>query len=393
VEERKKGFATRAIHPRIPPVEQEAPSVPIYQTSTYRFDTSEDYAETIAFRRPGYTYTRGYGNPTVHAFEGLMADLEGTESAFGFASGMAAIHTLVTTAAKAGERVVTSPELYGGAYSLFTKVMPRYGVEVTFVDPHDVDAVAAALPGAKLFYVETIANPNVTVADLEALARLCREAGVPSAVDNTFASPYLCAPARYGFDHVLHSATKYVGGHHDLIGGVVCTSEERMHALRETVIDTGGTMAPFEAWLALRGLMTLPLRMEQHSRSALALAGFLEGHEKAERVHYPGLASHPHHGVARRQFGERFGGMLAFEVAGGVEGGMRFCDALELAWVATSLGGTHTLVGHAASTTHRQLDPEARRAAGIGDGLVRVSVGLEDVDDLVEDFERALGKV
>jgi cystathionine beta-lyase/cystathionine gamma-synthase len=392
-EERRRGFATRAIHPRMPPVEQDVPSVPIYQTTTYRFETSDDYAETIAFRRPGYTYTRGYGNPTVHAFEGLMADLEGTESAFGFASGMAAIHTLVTSAAAAGDRIVASPELYGGAYSLFNKVMPRYGVEVTFVDPHDHDAVARALPGAKLFYVETIANPNVTVADLEALARLCREAGVPAAVDNTFASPYLCTPARYGFDHVLHSATKYVGGHHDLIGGVVCTSEEGMHALRGTAIDSGGTMAPFEAWLALRGLMTLPLRMEQHSRSALALAAFLEGHDKAERVHYPGLASHPHHEVARRQFGERFGGMLAFEVAGGVEGGMRFCDALELAWVATSLGGTHTLVGHAASTTHRQLDPEARRAAGIGDGLVRVSVGLEDVDDLLEDFERALGKV
>ncbi len=393
-EERRRGFATRSIHgTTTPPVEQETPSVPIYQTSTFRFDTADDYAETIAFRRPGYTYTRGYGNPTILAFEQAMADLEGTESAFGFASGMAAIHAVVTSAARAGDRIVASSELYGGAYALFTNVMPRYGIEVTFVDPHDLDAVAAALPGAAQFYCETIANPNVTVSDLEALGVLCREAGVPSAVDNTFASPYLCNPATFGFDHILHSATKYVGGHHDLIGGVVCCGEEEMKRLRSTVIDTGGTMAPLEAWLCMRGLMTLELRMRRHSESAAAVAAHLEGHPKVERVHFPGLASHPQHEVARRLLPKGSGGMLAFEVAGGVEGGMRFCDSLELIWVATSLGGTHTLVGHAASTTHRQLDAEARRAAGIADGLIRVSVGLEDAEDLLEDLDRALEKV
>jgi methionine-gamma-lyase len=373
-------------------MDQEAPSVPIFQTSTFRFDTSEDYAETISFRRPGYTYTRGYGNPTLLAFERVVAELEGTESGFSFASGMAALHTVVTSLARAGDRIVASNELYGGSFSLFTKVLPRYGIEVTFVNPHDPDAVAAALPDAVLFYVETIANPTVTVADLEALGSACRASGVPAAVDNTFASPYLCNPARFGFDHVLHSATKYIGGHHDLMGGVVATTEDGMRRLRDMAIETGGTMAPFEAWLALRGLMTLELRMERHSRSAQALAEFLEGRAKVERVHYPGLASHPHHEVARRLLPRGFGGMLAFEIEGGVEAGMRFCDALELAWIATSLGGTHTLVGHAASTTHRQMDPAARRAAGIADGLVRVSVGLEDVEDLIEDFERALEK-
>jgi methionine-gamma-lyase len=373
-------------------MDQEAPSVPIFQTSTFRFDTSEDYAETISFRRPGYTYTRGYGNPTLLAFERLVAELEGTESGFSFASGMAAVHTLVTSLARAGDRIVASNELYGGSYSLFTKVLPRYGIEVTFVSPHDPDAVAAALPDAVLFYAETIANPTVTVADLEALGSLCRASGVPAAVDNTFASPYLCNPAQFGFDHVLHSATKYIGGHHDLTGGVVATTEDGMRGLRDMAIETGGTMAPFEAWLALRGLMTLELRMERHSRSAQTLAEFLEGQPKVERVHYPGLPSHPHHEVARRLLPRGFGGMLAFEIEGGVEAGMRFCDALELAWIATSLGGTHTLVGHAASTTHRQMDPAARRAAGIADGLVRVSVGLEDVEDLIEDFQRALEK-
>jgi methionine-gamma-lyase len=389
----RHGFATRAIHgARTPPIEQETPSVPIFQTSTFRFATAEDYAETISFHRPGYTYTRGYGNPTLLAFENLMADLEGTEAAFSFASGMAAIHTLVTSLARAGDRVVASTELYGGTYSLFRKVLPRYGIDVTFVNPHDLDAVAEAVPGARLFYCETIANPNVTVADLPALARLCDRENVPTAVDNTFASPYLCTPAEHGFAFVLHSATKYVGGHNDLIGGVVCCSAEGVASLRDTVIETGGTMAPLEAWLCLRGLATLDLRMERHGANATALAALLEAHPKVERTHYPGLSSHPQHELATRLLPRGFGGMLAFDIVGGLESGRRFCDALELAWVASSLGGTHTLVGHAASTTHRQLDAEARRAAGIADGLIRVSVGLEDAADLVEDFERALEK-
>jgi methionine-gamma-lyase len=393
-EDRRPGFATRAVHgARMPPIDQDAPSVPIFQTSTFRFESSERYADTISFRRPGYTYTRGYGNPTLAAFETLMADLEETEAAFSFASGMAAIHTLITTLARSEERVVASPELYGGTFSLFRNVLPRYGIEVTFVDPHDHAAVAAALPGAKLFYCETIANPNVTVVDLEALAKVCEDAGVPAAVDNTFASPYLCNPAAYGFDLVVHSATKYIGGHSDLIGGVVCCTERDAARLRDTVIETGATMAPLEAWLCMRGLATLQVRVDRHCSNALALATFLEQHAKVKRVHYPGLGSHPQHALARRQLPRGVGGMLSFEIDGGVEAGRRFCDAVELAWIAASLGGTQTLVGHAASTTHRQLDAEARRAAGIADGLVRVSVGIEDPDDIVADFARALEKV
>jgi len=212
-------------------------------------------------------------------------------------------------------------------------------------------------------------------------------------VDNTFASPYLCSPAAYGFDYVLHSATKYIGGHNDLIGGVVCTSEERLAGLRGTVIETGGTMAPLEAWLSMRGLSTLQLRMDRHCRNAVELTTWLEDQPKVERVHYPGLASHPQHELAERMLPRGFGGMAAFEVVGGVEAGQRFCDALELIWMAASLGGIHTLVCHPASTTHRQLDADARRAAGIADGLIRLSVGLEDVADLIEDMERALEKV
>ena len=387
----KKGFSTRAVHaPKAPEVSQQPSSVPIYQSSTWRFDTSEDYADVISFRRPGYVYGRGYGNPTVQAFEGAMAELEGTESAYAFASGMATIHAVVTTLAQSGERIVASPELYGGAYSLFRSILPRYGIEVTTVSPHDLGAVEQALPGAKLFYVETIANPNVTVADLLALGDLAKEHGVTTVVDNTFASPYLCNPTELGFDVVLHSATKYVSGHHDIVGGVACCTEDFRSALRATSLDVGGAMQPFDAWLAIRGLATLSLRMQRHSSNAGALAEFLEQHPKVERVHYPGLASHPHHDVAKRELTRGFGGMLAFEVNGGVDPAVRFCDALELAWVATSLGGIKTLVGHAASTTHRQMNPEARRAAGIGDGLIRVSVGLEDPEDVIEDFGQAL---
>jgi cystathionine beta-lyase/cystathionine gamma-synthase len=390
----QKGFQTRAIHSAaLPPVDQRTPSVPIYQTSTFRFDDADDYAETIAFRRPGYTYTRGYGNPTLDAFEALIAELEETESAMSFASGMAAIHTLWTAHAAAGSRIVASRELYGGTYGLATRVFPRFGVTVDLVDAHDLEAVAAALPGASLFHVEVIANPTMSVADLEALGALCRAASVPAVVDNTFASPYLCTPSRFGFDYSLHSTTKYLGGHHDHTGGVIATNAAARSVLRDAVIDTGGTMAPFEAWLAMRGIMTLGLRMDRHSATALALATFLEGHAKVERVHYPGLVSHPDHDVATRILPRGCGGMLAVEVEGGVEGGKAFCDALELAWVATSLGGTHTLVGHAASTTHRQYAPEARRAAGIADGLVRMSVGLEDAEDLIDDVGRALEKL
>jgi cystathionine beta-lyase/cystathionine gamma-synthase len=391
MEERRRGFATRAQEPRVPGVHQEPASVPIYQTATWRFDTSEEFADVISFRRGGYTYTRGYGNPTVDAFCSLMADLEEADAAVGFASGTAAIHAMLTTLARSGDRILASSELYGGTYAMMTRVLPRYGIDVAFVDPHDLSAVEEALPGAALFYVETIANPVVTVADLEALARVCQAAGVPSVVDNTFASPYLCRPASLGCSYVLHSATKYIGGHADLIGGVVCCSADAMAALRETAIEAGGTMQPLEAWLCLRGLSTLALRMEQHSRTAQSLAGSVQGHPKVARVHYPGLASHPQHDVAAREL-RAFGGMLAVEIDGGVDAGARVADALELAWIAGSLGGPRTLVSHPASTTHRQLDAEARRSAGIADGLLRISVGLEDADDLIADVAQALEK-
>jgi cystathionine beta-lyase/cystathionine gamma-synthase len=392
VSDPKRRFQTRAVHTqRLPRIDQEPSSVPIFQSSTFRFETNERFASALRFEDPGYVYSRGYGNPTVDAFQAAMADLEETESAIAFSSGMAAISTLLLGVSGPGTRIVAGSALYGGTVSVLRNLLPRFGVDVSFVDPTDLESVRSALPGAALFYSETIANPTTTVPDLAALATLCREAGVPSAVDNTFASPYLCTPAALGFDVVLHSVTKYIGGHADLIGGVVCTDEERFRQLRDSLIDLGGAMQPFEAWLALRGLATLSLRMEHHSRSAALLAAALIEHPAVERVWYPGMSSHPQHEVAARQL-RLPGGTLSFEVVGGLEAGARVAEALELAWIGGSLGSVMTLVAHAASTTHRQLDPEARRVAGIGDGLIRVAVGLEHPDDLIEDFTRALDK-
>jgi methionine-gamma-lyase len=363
--------------------------VPLYQTSTFRFDTNEAFAKAISFEGPGYVYTRGYGNPTIDAFQSVMADLEETEAALAFASGSAAIHAVLVSLASAGDRIVAGKALYGGTVGTMRNVLPRFGIEVTFVDPTDPDEVKSALPGASLFYCETIVNPTTTIPDLRLLADLCRDAGVWSVVDNTFASPYLCNPAALGFDIVVHSATKYIGGHADLIGGVACVSEDLFRRLRGTLIEVGGSMQPLEAWLCIRGLSTLSLRMEHVSRSAARLAIFLSEHPAVSAVHYPGLPTHPEHDLASRQLRD-FGGTLALEVSGGLDEGSRVAEALELGWIAGSLGGVQTLIAHPATTTHRQVDPDVRREAGIADGLLRIAVGLEDPDDLIEDFDRAL---
>ncbi len=387
-----QGFSTRAVHDAVPPaVLQEASSVPIYAASTWRFESSKEYAEVLETGEGGFVYGRGYGNPTVAAFEKVMASLEGTEAAYAYSSGMSAIHGVVSALTHEGDRVVASRELYGGTVGLFEHVLPGRGVTVEYVDPHDPQAVGERLEGAALFYVETIANPKCSVADLAALGSLCREAGVPAVVDNTFASPYLCNPAALGFDFVVHSATKYVGGHSDLIGGVVCCSVEDRARLRAVALDTGGAMAPFEAWLCIRGLQTLSLRMERHCDSAAAVASSLAADARVAAVHYPGLHAHAQHRVAERLLRAGcYGGMLAFELSEGVEAVSAVCERLRVAWLGASLGGAHTLVTHPGSTTHRQLSPEALVAAGLSDGFVRVSVGLEDTEDLVADFGQAL---
>jgi methionine-gamma-lyase len=388
----KRGFTTRAMRTSVDLGEAHPASVPLYQSATFTFDDPEVLADLIRKGKDaGFVYTRWH-NPTRAALEQIVADLEGGERAVSFASGMAAISTTLASLVEAGDHVVASPDLYGGSFSLLTKILPRWGIDVTVAESHRVeDLLAAFHPETKVCYTETIGNPTVSVTDLEALGRGCRERGVRLVVDNTFASPYLCNPLAYGTDIVVHSTTKYVGGHSDLTGGIAVGSQDLLHDVREMSIDLGGVAGTLDAWLALRGLQTLALRMERHSATAQTLAEMLEGHEKVSRVWYPGLASHPDHAVASRIL-RGFTGMLSFELVGGMDAGRNFQEALEVALVGPSLGGVHTLVVHAASVTHTQLTPEERTARGITDGLVRVSVGIEDSEDLLDDFERALEK-
>ena len=364
--------------------------MPIFETSTFAFPDAGRLAKTIEQGKDaGFVYSRWH-NPTRAALEDVLADLEGAEKAVSFSSGMAAISTVLATLLRADDHAVFSADLYGGTFSLARRLLPRWGIDVTIADSYRASDVLGALrEETVLCYVETIGNPRVSVPDLEAIASGCRERGVRLVVDNTFASPYLCTPLSLGADLVLHSTTKYVGGHHDLTGGVAAGDAATMDAVREFAIDLGGVPSPFDAWLALRGVATLSLRIERHCANALALAEMLEVHPKVAQVWYPGLCSHPDHEVAARIL-RGSGGMLAFELAGGVDAGKRFVESVRVARMAASLGGVHTLVIHPATVTHAQLGAQERRASGITDGLVRVSAGIEDAADIVADFERAL---
>lgn len=384
-------FGTRAVHGAdLPPPAQRPLATPIWQTSAFAFDDADQLAHALAQPRAGYAYSR-YENPTTAALEATVADLEGAAEGLATASGMAAIATVLLSLAGAGDHLVVPRDLYGGTFSLATDLAARFGIETTVVDGGDVAAVAAALrPTTKALYAETIANPTMAVADLPALAELARGAGVPLVVDNTVASPYLCRPIEHGAAIVIHSATKYLGGHSDVIGGLALFADRAAHAAAwRTMIDLGGSADPFAAWLVLRGVKTLPLRMERHGANAARLAALLDNHPKVERVYWPGLPTHPSHDVAKRLL-DGYGGFLSFDLAGGREAGRRFIEATRVARLAPSLGGPETLVAHPASTTHRQLDAATLAAAGIGEGMVRVSVGLEDADDLCDDFAQAL---
>ncbi|MGH2723955.1 MAG: trans-sulfuration enzyme family protein [Actinomycetota bacterium] len=390
--EHERGFTTRAVKGDVDLGEARPASTPIYQTATYTFEDPEVMAELIRQGKDaGFVYTRWH-NPTRDVLERVMADLEGGERAVSFASGMAAITTTLAALTRAGDHVVATPMLYGGSFSTVTKLLPRWGIDTTLAGSHRTDDVVAALrPETRVCYTETIANPRMAVPDLPALARACRDRGIPLVVDNTFASPYLCNPLALGADVVVHSTTKYIGGHSDMTGGIAVGGSDLLGEIRELSIDLGGVADPLQSWLALRGLHTLGLRMERHTSNARAVAELLEGHPKVSSVWYPGLPSHPDHEVAARML-RGPSGMLAFDLAGGLEAGQRFQEALEVALVGPSLGGTKTLVVHPASVTHTQMTAEERRAQGITDGLVRVSVGIEDPEDLLEDFARALEK-
>jgi cystathionine beta-lyase/cystathionine gamma-synthase len=386
------GFSTRAIRAagRIPDTPQPPVNVPIYASSTFEVADATELAELLEFTRPGHSYSR-HSNPTLDSLQRALADLEEGEAALATASGMAAAHAVVLSVLRSGDELLMPRAVYGGMVGLARSVLDRSGIGSVAVDTTDLDAVAAAIgPRTRLLWLETIGNPTTAMADIAALVELAHARDVVVAVDNTFASPALATPLSRGADLVVHSTTKYIGGHSDLIGGALIGSAGRVAAARAILINAGGTASPFDAFLVLRGLKTLALRMERHSSNALGVARALESAPGVAAVRYPGLPSHPQHELARRTLRDgRAGGMLALELDGGRAHGERFLQRVRVAAHATSLGGVETLVSHPASSSHRQLSDEDLAAAGLGGGTVRVSIGLEDVEDLVEDLVAA----
>jgi cystathionine beta-lyase/cystathionine gamma-synthase len=368
-------------------------SPPIWLTSDYLYESLEHYSDVINERRPGYVYGR-YGNPTHVALNNVIASLEGAQAAWSFASGMAALHTAMTALVGHGGRILAQRTVYGGTYALLTQVFTGYGIRTTFVDP-EAEAFAAALdeePGVVL--VEPLANPTFRVSDVRGIAAVCAERGQPLVVDNSVASPYLLRPLELdGVTLSLHATSKYIGGHSDFIGGAVAGPRELVERIRHLALNQGTTAGAFEAWLALRGVQTLALRMRRQCDTAQRLATALAGHAKVADVGYSGLPDHSDHARAVELFGGAgFGAMLSFSLAGGYEAASRFGQALQVARVGSSFGGMRSEVCHPATTSHRQLGADERAAAGIGDGLLRVAVGGEDPEDLVEDFVQALDK-
>ncbi len=390
-----RGFSTRAIRAasRIPAVDQAPTAVPIYQAATFAAADADELADVTAGRRHGYAYSR-LDNPTTGVLADAYAELAGAEAGYTFATGMAAIHATLVTLASAGDRLVATSTMYGSTRSLLERVLARLGIRTTFVDIRDHAAVDAALATepARILYAETISNPTMVVADHTALAELAHRHGARYVVDNTFASPYVCRPLELGADVVVESATKFIGGHSDVMGGIVAGDRATVAAVRATQVDTGATLAPLAAFLLLRGLQTLAVRMDRHSATALALATWLDGRPDVRSVAYPGLASHPQRDVAARQL-RTGGGMLAFDLAAGRSAGPAFIDALAVPELTASLGSVHTMVVHPPSTSHRQFDEAGLAAAGIGPGLLRCSVGLEDAEDLIADFGGAFDAI
>ncbi len=393
----KVGFGTRAIHAgNVHDKQYGALSTPIYQTSTFVFDDCEQGGRRFAGEEGGYIYSR-LGNPTTSILESKIAALEGGEACAAASSGMGAISSCLWSIAGAGKHIIADETLYGCTFALLNHGMTEYGVEVTFADLSDIENLKASLKANTVcVYLETPANPNLKITDIELIAKTAHEynAGIKVVCDNTFASPALQNPLKLGADVVVHSATKYLNGHGDVIAGFVVGSEEfishvKMFGLKDM---TGATIGPFESWLILRGLKTLEIRVARHCESAKKIAQYLYDNNKVECVYYPGLPSHKGHEIAKRQMRD-FGGMISFEVKGGKEAGMKFCNSLKLCTIAVSLGDAETLVEHPASMTHSTYSEEDLKTAGISAGLIRLSVGLENVDDIIADFEQAFAQI
>ena len=387
----QQSFATLAVHAGESPCKLTgALDTPIYQSTTFAAANSDEMAAVYNEQKPGYMYTR-YGNPTIKALEEKIAALEAGEAALATATGMAAISSAILGYVQVGDHVVAARSLYGAAYNFLNTKLPRMGASTTFVQSTRIEDFEKALqPNTRLIYFETPSNPTLEIVDIAALARLGLARGVPTMIDNTFASPALQQPIPLGVTVVVHSATKYLCGHGDAMGGAVVGSKQFISALTHEIIrDFGGIISPFNAWLILRGIRTLHLRMPAHCSNAQKIAEFLAKHPAIERVNYPGLPQHPGHEVAKKQM-KNFGAMISFEVKGGYEGGKKVMDRVKIFTRAASLGDTRSLIVHSASTSHRAVPREQRLAMGITDGLVRLSVGVEAAEDLIADLERAL---
>lgn len=379
-------FDTKCVRAAISPDPTTGAIVPpIYQSATFVLPEIG--------RDRGFDYTRS-SNPTRQLLEEQMAAIEGVRFATAYASGMSAVDA-ITRLFDAGDHVVSSDDVYGGVSRLFNRILTRFGLEFTYVDSSDPAKVEAAIrPETKMVWIETPTNPLLKVTDVEAVGKIARDRGVLFGVDSTFATPYHLRPADYGADLVMHSLTKYLSGHNLIIGGLVATDREDLHErLRFVQKSVGAVPSPFDCWLTMEGLKTLSLRMARHSANAMRIAHYLENHPKVSRVAYPGLASHPQHAVAARQMEHGFSGMISFELAGGIPAGIALMNSVKLCALAESLGAVETMITHPATMTHAEVPEAERKARGLSDGLVRLSVGIEDVEDILEDLDRALAKV
>ena len=395
METKKCGLGTTAIHSGTLKNLYGTLAMPIYQTSTFIFDSAEQGGRRFALEEAGYIYTR-LGNPTTTVLENKIAALEEGEAAVATSSGMGAISSTLWTVLKAGDHIVTDKTLYGCTFALMCHGLTRFGIEVTFVDTSNLDEVKNAMKeNTRVVYLETPANPNLKIVDLEALSKLAHtNPNTLVIVDNTFATPYMQKPLKLGADIVVHSVTKYINGHGDVIAGLVITNKELADQIRFVGLKdmTGAVLGPQDAYYIIRGMKTFEIRMERHCKNAKKVVEFLNKHPKIERVYYPGLETHPGHEIAKKQMKD-FGAMISFELKGGFEAGKTLLNSLKLCSLAVSLGDTETLIQHPASMTHSPYTKEEREAAGITDGLVRLSVGLENVEDIIADLEQGLEKI
>ncbi len=388
-----KGFNSKLIHAGAYEDANGSAVGPIYQTSTFKFRNADHGARCFSGEEKGYIYTR-LGNPTIEELENAVAELENGVGALAVSSGMAAVNTVYLTLLGQGDHMISHSSVYGPSRGIMEKQYPKYGIESTYVDCTDLTNIEKAIkPNTKLLYLETPANPTMAITDIQAASELAHKHNILVCVDNTFSSPYLQKPLDLGADIVLHSMTKFINGHADIVGGIVIAkTTEMFKELQYVMTNMGFNMDPHQAWLTRRGLKTLAIRIDRAQQNAMKVAEYLEKHPKVEWILYPGLKSHPQYELAKKQM-KGPGAMISFGVKGGLEAGKTVMDNMHLALLAVSLGGIETLIQHPASMTHSKLSKEARETAGITDGLVRLSIGIEDVDDIIADLDHALSLV